>query len=171
MAVSPLVAAGRMCELSGWSITNLQLQKMLYIAQMLSLGRSDGDRPLIDGTFEAWDYGPVLPPVYRHVRSFGARPIRNVFRRFREPIQKQDDDVLRETALALGNKSASDLVSLTHREDGAWAKHYEPGRRGIEIPEQDIVHEYRRRITVPASRLRYRRRHAEADHAAQAPVG
>lgn len=32
--ISSLAAARRMCERSDWSLTNLHLQKMLYLAQM-----------------------------------------------------------------------------------------------------------------------------------------
>ena len=160
MSVSPLVAAGRICELGNWQFTNLQLQKMLYFAQMLSLGRSSGAERLIDGQFQAWEYGPVQPEVYRTVRSFGALPIKNVFRRYRRPIAPSDESLVRETVEALRGLSGGSLVAITHWEYGAWAKNFQPGQRGILIPDEDIFDEYRRRTTQPAIQLKFRRRHS-----------
>src|SRR3569623_1823287 len=66
------------CEAGDWNVTNLQLQKIMYLAQMLYMGEHAGER-LVDTYFEAWDYGPVSPPLYRKVRGFGAGPIEDVF--------------------------------------------------------------------------------------------
>jgi uncharacterized phage-associated protein len=65
------------CSMGDWAVSNLQLQKVLYIAQMYYLGLR-GER-LADVGFEAWDYGPVAPKIYRQVRMFGSRPIKDVF--------------------------------------------------------------------------------------------
>jgi len=67
------------CKAGDWRVTNLQLQKILYFSQMCYLGL-EHDR-LADTAFEAWDYGPVSPKVYRQVRMFGSSPIRDVFSR------------------------------------------------------------------------------------------
>ncbi|MGN8497338.1 Panacea domain-containing protein [Helicobacter pylori] len=50
-------------------ITNLKLQKMLYIAQ------AESDSKLIKEDFQAWDYGPVIPDVYRNFCINGSTPI------------------------------------------------------------------------------------------------
>ena len=77
MTVSTNAAAEFICERSGWAITQLSLQKILYIAHMVHMGRGHG--PLVPGHFEAWDYGPVHPVLYQKVKGFGAKPIPNVF--------------------------------------------------------------------------------------------
>jgi uncharacterized phage-associated protein len=77
MAISVLSAGRTLCELRGWSVSNLELQKILYLAHMYYLGRHGG--PLIREEFEAWDYGPVVPELYHHVKGFGGGPVRNVF--------------------------------------------------------------------------------------------
>jgi|GEM_PF-6636616 len=58
MAVHALSAARAICELRDWEVSNLELQKILYIAHMVYLGETDS-HPLIKENFEAWDYGPV----------------------------------------------------------------------------------------------------------------
>jgi len=74
MAISALQAARKICELSKWTVTNLKLQKILYIAHMVYMGRNK--KPLIFEQFEAWDYGPVVNSLYHYVKIFGDQPIK-----------------------------------------------------------------------------------------------
>lgn len=150
MALTAMQAARKVCEHGSWKITNLGLQKILYISQMLFMGENGGSR-MIDTSFEAWDYGPVTPTVYRRVRIYGADPIQDIF--FNEP---RPNDGLREAYLHnactfLVGKKPAELVAITHWKDGAWAKNYKPGIHGIVIPDGDIVDEYRRRTEPQAA--------------------
>ena len=77
MSISVSAAAKRLCERSGWSLTNLKLQKLLYISHMFHLGKTG--EPLVNGHFEAWDYGPVSPFLYHKVKVFGSSPVENIF--------------------------------------------------------------------------------------------
>ena len=133
------------CEKSGWSVSNLQLQKLMYLAQMIHMGRTNGKR-LFEGDFEAWDYGPVEPDLYHKVKVFGSGAIRDVFRNAlgfndEDPRRKVMDDV---TSRFL-KFSAGDLVEITHWDGGAWAKHYIPNARNVPIPDEDILAEYQDR--------------------------
>lgn len=144
MPLTAMQAARNVCEHGSWKITNLGLQKILYIAQMLFMGDNSGLR-LVDTSFEAWDYGPVSPEIYRHVRMFGANPISDVF--FGEP---RPNDGVREAYLHnvcthLTGKRPAELVAITHWQHGAWARNYKPNTHGIVIPDKDILDEYRRR--------------------------
>lgn len=144
MPLTPFQAARKVCEHGSWRITNLGLQKILYIAQMIFMGENNGLR-LVDTDFEAWDYGPVSPEVYHKVKIFGANHIQDVF--IGVP---PSNDGLREASLHnvctfLASKKPAELVSITHWKDGAWAKHYQAGSLGIVIPDEDILDEYRRR--------------------------
>lgn len=143
MAISALRAGKYLCEISDWSLTNLSLQKLLYIAHMVYLGTRD--EPFIKDSFEAWDYGPVLPSLYHQVKVFGSAPIRNIFRSIKDiPDKSESAEWLDEAYDALGDMSSSQLVAITHRDKGAWAKHYKPGVHDIVIPNEDIKAEYNR---------------------------
>lgn len=146
--ISSFSAARFICERGGWDVTNLQLQKILYLAHMVRLGAAG--EPLVDGYFEAWDYGPVEPRVYKCVRSFGSKPIADIFPA-EEPIP---ETVVNETLApicdSLISKRPSELVAITHWEGGAWAKLYQPGVRGIVIDNQSILDEYRARSVTGA---------------------
>ncbi len=65
-------------EEANWGLSNLELQKLMYLAQMIHMGRYDG-RPLFDGSFQAWDFGPVEPSLYHRAKVFGARPVKDIF--------------------------------------------------------------------------------------------
>jgi len=47
-------------------ISNLKLQKLLYYAQAWHL--VNFDVPLFGDSIEAWDFGPVIPNVYRQYK-------------------------------------------------------------------------------------------------------
>lgn len=143
--ISALTAARHMCERSDWSLTNLKLQKMLYLAQMMHLG-STGER-LLNGSFEAWDYGPVLPSVYSEVKAFGGGAIRYMF----GGGTVSDDEraeFLADAYAQLSQRTAGQLVNITHWSGGAWAKNYRPGAKGIVIPDADIIQEYQARAAA-----------------------
>ena len=55
MPIHVLQAAKYMADRSGWNLSNLELQKILYIAHMFHLGRHS--TALVRGEFQAWDLG------------------------------------------------------------------------------------------------------------------
>ena len=136
-------AAKEFCELSNWTLTNLKLQKMLYIAHRVHLGRYE--QPLINEEFEAWDYGPVLPSLYHDAKMFGNKPIKNIFFNVENANEGQELSLLKETYENLKTKSAASLVEQTHDTISAWSEFYTPGRRGIIIPDCSIQNEYHER--------------------------
>ena len=141
MAVNVLGAAAFLVKASDRSLSNLELQKLLYIAHMFYLGRHNA--PLVHGHFQAWYYGPVHPDLYREARIYGARPGRMVYRAPERDDQSREAALLQKTYEGLGDATPGTLVSITHRKDGAWDKHYTPGKRGVIIPNEDILQEYR----------------------------
>lgn len=142
MTISTFQAALKICELGGWQVTNLQLQKILYLASMMYMGKNGGE-PLIKDHFEAWDYGPVVPALYHEVKMYGASPIRTGFFGV-EPIDDECKEAkeLVDACTYLLSKPPRTLVSMTHRPGGAWAKRYKPGDLNIVIPNSEIEQEY-----------------------------
>ncbi|KAA6406053.1 Panacea domain-containing protein [Candidatus Tokpelaia sp.] len=142
MAISDFSAAKYLAERSDWSLTNLQMQKILYLAHMVYLGRQRGE-PLIREAFEAWDYGPVCPVLHHKLKIYGAEPVGNIFRSYTQLEDNSNEaKILKEALDSLGNLSGGHLVSITHKRGGAWARNYRNGMRGIPIPNQDIIDEY-----------------------------
>lgn len=109
-------------------ITNLALQKLLYFAHgrfLVSKGR-----PLVNGFFEAWKFGPVHPVVYRCFNGNGYRPITNRAARkdllsgLNVPLVAPRDpeiiQVVEQVLSTMGRLSASQLVAISHAPDGPW---------------------------------------------------
>jgi uncharacterized phage-associated protein len=144
MAIRSFAAARRICTLGGWRVTNLALQKVLYIAHMAHLG-STHER-LITAPFEAWDYGPVEPNLYRKARIFGDKPVQDVFSFEDELDGTSEAASIDEACKYMLTKRPGELVDFTHWPHGAWAKNYRSGEKGVVIPDEDIIAEYDARI-------------------------
>lgn len=144
-SISSFQAAKTLCSISKWTITNLRLQKLLYLAHMVYMGRNQ--EPLINNEhFSAWMYGPVLPKLYDRVKIFGNRNIRD---RFYNISVLEDTSpaylILKEINDLFGPKESWQLVAATHSPKGAWYKNYEP-RFNVTIPDHDILEEYNVRV-------------------------
>ena len=103
------------CDEHGYAISNLKLQKLLYFVQAKFL--VDANRPCFSDVIEAWDYGPVVPDVYREYRIYGSSNIPcsydyNHFDYLDRDEIKIMDDILAEVS----GYTASQLVKLTHHQ-------------------------------------------------------
>lgn len=134
--------AEKICEAGNWEITNLQLQKMLYIAQVFYLGKHE--HHLFRAKFEAWDYGPVAPSVYHEFKIFGNKPIEKwAFPQFKEECSPEENAFIKKIVDLLVKLPSSTLVGLTHRNNTAWYNNYRPGAKDVEIPEEDMRKEFK----------------------------
>jgi len=132
-------AAKKACARRGWTITNLELQKLLYLAQLMYKRRYPNGK-LVDTDFQAWDLGPVAPSLYHKAKVFGSEPVKNIFHSV-ENVDKELDVYLYDTCDKLKGKSAAYLVQMTHRTGGAWARYYRPDVSGVYIPDEAIREE------------------------------
>lgn len=142
-----------MCDEVGRPISNLALQKIVYFCHVWSL--IELNRPLIKHSFEAWEFGPVLPYLYREFKNSDRSPITTRATAF-DPnsgasrIAEYEFDS--ETRRLLGKVvsfysqlRASDLVKLSHAEGGPWDEawnHAGVVNPGMKIKEDSIVRFY-----------------------------
>lgn len=91
-------------------ITNLKLQKVLYFAQAYYLAKLD--RPLFNDKFEAWNYGPVVPAVYRKFKSYGSRSI--ISEKDESTLSDTDKEIIKKIWDTFGGYSAGRLVEIVH---------------------------------------------------------
>lgn len=101
-------------------ITNLKLNKLVYFAQVLSL-KQDGV-PLFPDRVEAWEYGPVVREVYQRFKRYGSAPIPPQLGASRLDIRSQS--IVDSIASRYACLTAFDLVELSHKQGGAWARAY-----------------------------------------------
>ena len=146
--MATFAAARTIADMWASPITNLALQKLLYLSHMVHAGRGRGQ--LASNSFQAWDYGPVEPQLYHKLKAYGANP----FPISVLPSEPYGQDTpewasINEVVSALQGATPRRLVSITHAKKGAWAKSYQPGVLGVEIPENLIIEEFHARLRQP----------------------
>ncbi|MCD8148453.1 MAG: DUF4065 domain-containing protein [Clostridiales bacterium] len=104
-------------------ISNLQLQKILYYVQKEFLQHGS---IAFSEEIEAWQFGPVVPNVYRQYCGFGAIPIRMSYEVDLESDDAKIIDVVVEKKRIL---NPWDMVNDTHSKGKAWDIIYQ-GRIG-----------------------------------------
>lgn len=124
-----------------YGISNLKLQKVLYFIQAYFLINKKDHNPCFDEKIEAWDFGPVVPEAYHEYKQYGSGDIPTVKSYFlfdngdiwnskrveyNDNIISPDDKKLIDKVIdKFSNYSATDLVSLTHRQS-PWIDVYAP---------------------------------------------
>lgn len=132
-----------------YGVSNLKLQKLLYFVQAFFL--INDCPPCFDEKIEAWDFGPVVPEIYREYKRYGGmdiptidyyvkfdkKNIWNTERIYYEDIISDDDkEMIQAVVDKFAHCSATFLVNLTHNQD-PWIYAYVNGQRN-EITKEDI---------------------------------
>lgn len=136
-------------------LTQMKLQKLIYFSHGWNLALYD--RPLIDATFQAWKYGPVIPAVYHEFKEYGVLGITalgteilvsptHVFSWYSPQIVDETGMVkplLDKIWDVFGSYSGTQLSNMTHANGSPWRIMYDtnPGGRDIEIPN-DLIKNY-----------------------------
>jgi uncharacterized phage-associated protein len=99
---------------AGDEISNLKLQKLLYYAQGLHLALTG--EPLFPETIEAWQHGPVVPPVYHACKRYGERNLPQVEANPHSSLTAEQRRFLDDVYEVYGQFSAWKLREMTHDE-------------------------------------------------------
>lgn len=124
----------------GYSMSNLKLQKVLYFIQVWFLIKKS--KQCFKEEIQAWDFGPVVPIVYREFKSYGSSNLPKI-KTFigydddfwKSKIIEYNDDFLSERDKqainhivdALAKFSTTYLVELTHKQT-PWKDAYAQGK-------------------------------------------
>lgn len=111
-----------------YGISSLKLQKLLYFIQAYFLIKQK--IPCFYEKIEAWDFGPVVLEAYNKYKQYLSMdiPTENTHTMFyKEAITKEDKALIREVVEKFADYSATDLVSLTHKQS-PWINSYVPGQ-------------------------------------------
>lgn len=141
----------------GRSVTNLALQKIVYFCHVWSL--IELRRPLIRHKFEAWEFGPVLPYLYREFKNYDRAPIVGRARQIdptdgkhrvvRYSFDSETESLLRKISAFYCRLRPSDLVELSHAEGGPWHSVWNHGGNvnpGMKIDDAKIVEFYSKAV-------------------------
>lgn len=113
----------------GVNLTQMKLLKLVYIAHGWHLGYFD--QPLISDAVQAWQYGPVIPKLYRKISKYGRRTIDALIEGYGVICDGQQENTPpHESTIPLLNKvwetysglSGIQLSTMTHQNDTPW--HY-----------------------------------------------
>jgi uncharacterized phage-associated protein len=154
MAYSSLQIANeflRLAKRDGIPLTQMQLQKLVYLAHGYAL--ADTDNPLVEDRVEAWDYGTVFPKLRDATKKYGSNPVDRLIRwgdelLFPLPNRKEalanlrgyEKRILGRVWSVYGRFPAFKLSALTHDPEGPWAACYIEGENRV-IPDS-IIKQY-----------------------------
>jgi uncharacterized phage-associated protein len=134
----------------GFKVTQLSLQKIIYFVHGKYL--TENGKPLVDGAFEAWKYGPVHPLIYKSFKRSGSDPINyradiedllsGKISVVDEPVDRDIRLFIREAAVRYLKMSPGQLIDLSHAPKSPWDKVTQTGngerRYGARISNDDI---------------------------------
>ena len=155
-----------LARIDGQPVTPMMVQKLVYFAHGWNLGVKGG--PLLDTHVEAWQYGPVIPVLYREFREFADAPITRPALDGEEPWlampaipNGQDHDWVRELASWVWKRyrgySALQLSTMTHAPGTPWEQTVRPYLpegcipHGLEIPDRLIREYFHDRVATGAA--------------------
>ncbi|AKM06125.1 Panacea domain-containing protein [Pelagerythrobacter marensis] len=146
MAYDAATVANRFIELAendgGRRLTPMQLIKLSYMAHGFSLAIKN--RPLLDEAVEAWRYGPVIPSLYRKLKSFGNGGVDKRISRFfsSETLASEDTELIDAVYQKYGKLTGGQLSFLTHKRGTPWDEAYRPNEYGVELDDAAIRRHY-----------------------------
>lgn len=96
------------------TVTNLQLQKVMYFAVQDYIRDHGTDHfitDVYDNAFQTWQYGPVAPLAYRHFSTYGSTEILDKGE-YHENYQTFDVSIIQHL-----QENVFDLVERSHEEN------------------------------------------------------
>lgn len=121
------------CTKDNCPISNLQLQKILYYIQREFLQQGTIAFP---ENIEAWQFGPVIPEVYKQYCGFGALPIRM---KYVIVIRSNDENIINPIIEKKRMLNPWDMVSDTHSSGKAWDLIYRDGAGDHQVIPQELI--------------------------------
>ncbi len=124
-------------EKSKHSVTNLQLQKILYYVQGYFL--REFEVPAFDAEIEAWQYGPVVPEAYYDFCIYGRNYItsEDTDNALGKIESKEHKKLIDKVITACTKMSVGDLIDKTHNET--------PWKNKIQLKDKiplDVISDY-----------------------------
>jgi uncharacterized phage-associated protein len=123
---------------AGFALSNMSLNKIVYFAHAWYLAKYS--EPLVDSPFEAWQFGPVHPQIYRQLKKFGEGYITTRLTRIdldtgRDiPVEVTLTEIELETVDQItqfyGRFSAARLVQISHRPGAPWDQVWTAAQKG-----------------------------------------
>jgi len=133
----------------GVRLTNMHLQKLVYFAHGVYLAAYNGE-PLISDEVKAWDFGPVIPPLYEKLRIYGGGFVDpDLAPETRGSISPNDREgqAILSTWYSYKHHSGWDLSVISHARNSPWdiVWNQQNNRYGV-IPDAVTRYYYANRV-------------------------
>lgn len=102
-------------------------------------------KSLFSDEIQAWDFGPVVPAVYKVYSKYGNTSLPET-----DKAELSDTELqifLKEVWKVFGKYSASELVNISHQHD-PWKKHYSQNAKNRIIPREEMMQFYQKLFKV-----------------------
>lgn len=137
MVYSVIDIANKFIDLAGEErLTNMQLQKMAYIAHGFNLALRD--TKLYYEDTRAWEFGPVVPELYKKLQKYGSGIVTE---RINEDdlinFDKNSLSVIEAVYENYKEYTGMQLSDLTHQKGTPWSATWDVNKYGV-IPADDI---------------------------------
>jgi uncharacterized phage-associated protein len=127
----------------GEGVSNLKLQKILYFAQAASLALDDEE--LFADEIYAWNFGPVINPVYHNFKDHQSTAIKKPKGEKYLSIKSDTTSFLEDIWQLFGKYSAAKLVEMTHAH-APWKDTYDGSHNKV-IPK-DLIKSYYKPVFI-----------------------
>jgi uncharacterized phage-associated protein len=122
----------------GKSLSIMSLLKLVYFAHGWNLAFNKA--PLFSNRIEAWQYGPVVPDVYRDFRGQGVN-VSKPLPSYLGSLSESTVGLLNEVYRVYGKLPAFQLSDLTHVRGGPWHVAWEIDGWYTPIPD-DLIEQH-----------------------------
>jgi len=133
----------KLAERDGVTLTNLRLQKLVYIA--FGYYVAVFNERMFDDEIQAWYFGPVIPNLYRALKKYGADEVTNYIDE-EDAIEEDSPEmkIIESVWDSYKDFDAIQLSNLTHEEGTPWSAVWEQSKRETKIPIDLIRSHYQR---------------------------
>ena len=129
----------RMAKAEGRTLTNMQVQKHVFLAHGYCLAILD--RPLYSQDTHAWQWGPVVPKLYKALQKYGSGNVTDEIQA--EDVLDEDTPeykILKGVWAVYKSYSGMRLSELTHRENTPWSRTW--NEKHFDIIPLNVIRDY-----------------------------
>jgi len=127
-------------------LTNMQLQKLVYIAQGYNLALLN--QCLYFNNTHAWQWGPVVPILYKKLQKYGSGIVVNLINIQEDlisPIPAESKEIIGAVWSSYNSYTGGQLSSITHQNDSPWSVTWAEKRFSV-IPIDRIAAHYLKKV-------------------------